>query len=77
MEIVNRASAFQNYQNFSDVIAKRTKPASENSKPIENEWRKLSDCFGYGYGVIMIMPNEESGWVHQYVRYIHWPALFI
>ena len=25
----------------------------------------------------MIMPNEKSEWVHQVVRYIHSPALFI
>ena len=37
MEIVNLISAFQNFQNFSDVIAKATKPASANSKPIKNE----------------------------------------
>ena len=37
MEIVNRVSAFQNYQNLSDVIGERPKPASENSKPIKSE----------------------------------------
>ena len=36
MELVNRVSAFQNYQNFSDVIAERPKPASENSEPIKS-----------------------------------------
>ena len=37
MEPVNRVSAFQNYQIFSDVIAERTKQASENSEPIKSE----------------------------------------
>ena len=26
---------------------------------------------------MMIIPNEESEWVHQVARYIHSPALFI
>ena len=26
---------------------------------------------------MMIMPNEESEWVHQVFRYIHSPTLFI
>ena len=37
MEIVNRVSAFQNYQNFSDIIPEKPKPASENSEPIKSE----------------------------------------
>ena len=37
MEIVNRVSAFQNYQIFSNVIAERQKPASENSELIKSE----------------------------------------
>ena len=37
MEIVNHVSVFQNYQNFSDVIAERPKLASENSQPIKSE----------------------------------------
>ena len=37
MEIVNRVSAFHNYQVFPDVIAVRTKQASENSEPIKSE----------------------------------------
>ena len=37
MEIVNHVSVFQNYQNFSDVIAERPKLASENSQPIKTE----------------------------------------
>ena len=37
MEIVNRVSAFQNSHNSSDVIAERTKQASENSEPIKIE----------------------------------------
>ena len=42
MELVNRFSIFQNYLSFSDVIAKRTKQASENGRgntkqPILNE----------------------------------------
>ena len=43
MEIANSVSAFQSYRNFSDVIAERTKQASENSEPIKSE-NKLSDC---------------------------------
>ena len=35
MEIVNRVSAFWNYQNFSNVIAEKPKPASENCEPIK------------------------------------------
>ena len=35
MEIVNRVSAFQKYQNFSAVIAERPKQVSENSEPIK------------------------------------------
>ena len=26
---------------------------------------------------MMIMPNEESEWIHQIIRYIHSPVLFI
>ena len=37
MEIVNHVSAFENYQNFSNVIAERPKPGSEKSEPIKNE----------------------------------------
>ena len=37
MEMVNRVSAFQNYQNYSDVIPERPKPASWNCEPTENE----------------------------------------
>ena len=29
MEIVSRLSAFENHQNFSDIIAKRPNPASD------------------------------------------------
>ena len=36
IELENRVLAFQNYQNFSDVIAERPKPASENSEPKKN-----------------------------------------
>ena len=36
MAIVNRFSAFQNYQN-SNVIAERPKPQNENSEPIKSE----------------------------------------
>ena len=42
MEIVNRVSAFQTH-NFSDVMAERTKRASENSSPMKNQ-NKLGDC---------------------------------
>ena len=41
MEIVNRVSAFQNYQNFSDVTAERPKSSSENGESIKI---KLCDC---------------------------------
>ena len=37
MEIVNRVSAFLNYQNFSDVTAEKPKPASENGEPLKSE----------------------------------------
>ena len=37
MEIVNRVSAFQNYQNFSRVIAEETKPASDDSQSTKSE----------------------------------------
>ena len=43
MEIVNRLSTFQTYQNFSDVMAETTKRASENSEPIKSEKMKLCD----------------------------------
>ena len=43
MEVVNRVSASQNYQNISNVIAERPKPASENSEPMKSEYKKLSD----------------------------------
>ena len=59
MEIMNRTSAFQNHRNFPGVIAERPKRASEkNSEPIKSEQIKLSN--GLGYGVIMIMSNEQS-----------------
>ena len=38
MEIVNRVSAFQNYHNFSDVIAQRTKQV-KITKP-QFRWKK-------------------------------------
>ena len=42
MEIVNRVSAFQSYQNFSDVIAERMKQASEKrankTRVIKTKW---------------------------------------
>ena len=37
MDMVNRVSAFQNYHNFSDVIAEQTKQASEKSEPLKSE----------------------------------------
>ena len=37
MEIVNRVSAFEKYENFSDILAERTKQASENSGPIKRK----------------------------------------
>ena len=37
MATVNRVSAFQNYQFFSDAIAERPKPAKENSESIKSE----------------------------------------
>ena len=42
---------------------------------MRSEWIQVSD--GSDYGIMMIMPNEESDWVHQVFRYIHSPALFI
>ena len=36
IEIVKLVSAFQNYRNFSDVIAEKTKSENENSEPIES-----------------------------------------
>ena len=42
MEIVNRVSTSQNSHDSSDVIAERTKQASENSEPIKMRV-KLSD----------------------------------
>ena len=42
MEIVNRVSAFQNYQKLSDVIADRPKPASENSERLKaSKWNSV------------------------------------
>ena len=35
MEPMNRISVFQNYQNFSDIIAERPKLAQKNSEPIK------------------------------------------
>ena len=37
MEIVNRVSALQNYQSFSEIVAERPKPASENSDSMQND----------------------------------------
>ena len=37
-------TVFQNYQNFSDVIAEKPKQPSENREPIKSEQLKLSDC---------------------------------
>ena len=42
MKLVNRVSAFQNYQNFSDVIAVAMNQASENSELLKNDSLKLS-----------------------------------
>ena len=58
IELVNRVSFFQNYPKFSDVIAERTKKASENGAPVRKQL-ELSDCVS-GNGIMMIMPNEES-----------------
>ena len=47
MELVNRFSIFQNYPSFSDVIAKRTKQASENGFSRQNsrflKWDNTAD----------------------------------
>ena len=67
MQLVNPVSAFQIYQNLSDVTAKKPKPASENSEPIKNEQLGLSDCVS----VTLIMPNAESECVHRVVCYTH------
>ena len=40
MEIVNRVLVFQNYQNFSIVIAERPNQTSENSEPIKKRVTK-------------------------------------
>ena len=38
-----------------------------------NKIRWLCLCFG----AMLILPNEQSEWVYQIVRYVHSPALFI
>ena len=58
MDIVNRISAFQNCQFFSDIIAERLKPAGEKRAIIKRANKAQWWCFGYG--VIMILTNEEN-----------------
>ena len=74
MEMVNRVSAFRNYQNFSDVITERPKPVSENGEPIKIDEIKVTALRLRRHG-------DHSDWRkrgrHQVVRYIHSPALFI
>ena len=58
MELVNRVSAFENCQ-FSDIIVERMKRGSEKSKPMKKQVSK-TQWLCFGYGVMMIMPKEES-----------------
>ena len=57
-----------------DFITEETKQGSEIIESIKTSYtHRLS----FDNGVMMIMPSEESEFVHQVVRYIHLPALFI
>ena len=65
MEIVDRVSAFRNYQNFFWRHCRKTE--ASKWKWLANKKRlKLSDCFDY----------EEKEWIRQVVCYSHSPALF-
>ena len=57
MELVNPMSVFQNYQNFLDDFAGRTKHENQNNEPIKSD--KIQQ-FNFGYAVMMIMLKEES-----------------
>ena len=75
MEILNRVLAIQNYQSFSDVFSEGTKQASESSDPKKRvNWTQQ---LRFGNGVMMIMPIEETKWVHSVVDYVRLSALFI
>ena len=72
MEIVKTVLDLQNYQNHSDVFAEGTKlKLRANAKASVTQWL----CFGNG--IMMIIPNGKSERVHQVVRDIHTPVLFI
>ena len=71
------SSWLNNYQNFSDVIAKRPKPIGENIEPMKSEYVNKTQWLCFGYGIMMIMTNEENDWFHKVIRYIHPPALLI
>ena len=73
MEIVNRVSAFQNYQSLPDVIAEWPKSASENSEPI-SEYIKLRDVFR------LWRHDDHAEWrkeVSSSIRSLHSLACFI
>ena len=56
MVIQNRVSAFRKNQNFPDVIAERPKPQVK----IASQQKASNKNSSFGYGIMMIVPNEES-----------------
>ena len=60
---------------FSDVVPKDGSQQLKKKRANEEASQPQRLCFGYG--VRMIMSNEEVECVHQVVRYINLPALFI
>ena len=46
MGIVNHIMPFHNYQSFSDVAAEILKPASENSEPMNIDYKNSVTEFG-------------------------------
>ena len=74
MEIVNHVSAFENYQNFSNVIAERPKPGSEKSEPIKKRIENWMIVFRLGRHDDH---SEYTKRVSSSILALHSPALFI
>ena len=74
MKLVNRVSAFQDFEFALTSLSKnwiqKVKIASQRKLVFKTQWLR------FVYGIMMIMPNEESEWVHQLVLYILTMASF-
>ena len=75
MEIKSGVSAFQNYQNVSDVIAKGTKQSSEKSERTKKQ--RIKSMIEFQLQRRDYLVKRKNQWIYQFVYNIHSPALFI